>query len=95
LFGPWSPGLDPTERRAQLRSLAALAAVFTGSGSELVAALRDAEHGEAAAAHAFEVLNRLPALTKRRLLSAFGAVTWPRQPSRRGSCAPPNPVKSQ
>ena len=97
-FGPWVAGIDPAERRAQLRSLAALAAAFTGSSSELVAALRDAEHGEAAATHAFEVLNRLPALTKRRLLSTFGAVTWPRQPSRRSAapaCARPDPLKSQ
>jgi hypothetical protein len=29
-FGPWVPGIDPIERTAQLRCLAALAAAFLG-----------------------------------------------------------------
>jgi len=44
-FGPWSPGVDPVERVAQLRSLAGLAAVFCGSHHPLVAELRAAENG--------------------------------------------------
>jgi hypothetical protein len=76
LFGPWSPGLDPIERRAQLRSLATLAAAFLGSSAPVVAALRAAERDEAAAAHALQLLNTVPALKRRRLLSVFGAVTY-------------------
>jgi hypothetical protein len=77
-FGPWSSGLDATERVAQFRSLASLAALMTGSGNPLVQALRQAEHDTAAAALALDLINALPALTRRRLLSTFGAVTWPR-----------------
>jgi hypothetical protein len=76
-FGPWAPNVAPEERRRQFRSLAALAAAFTGSGSALVLALREAERDDGAAAWALEVLNGLPALTRRRILSTFGAVTWP------------------
>jgi hypothetical protein len=76
-FGPWAPDIAPEERRRQFRSLAALAAAFTGSGSALVVAMRAAELDDAAAARALEVLNGLPALTRRRILSTFGAVTWP------------------
>jgi hypothetical protein len=73
-FGPWRPELPATERIAQLRCLAGLAAVFRGSHYPLVAALRKAEHDAAALAQA----SGMPALVKLRLLSTFGAVTWPR-----------------
>jgi hypothetical protein len=86
-FGPWTPAsTSAVERVAQLRSLGALAAVYAGSSSLLVAALRDAESGdEAKAAAAFAALNQVPTRTWRELLSTFGAVTWPRPP--RPSCA--------
>lgn len=77
-FGPWVPGLEPGERTAQLRCLAGLAAVFRGSRDPLVAALREAEHDAAALARASELIERMPALVKRKLLSTFGSVTWPR-----------------
>jgi hypothetical protein len=76
-FGPWAPDVEADERRRQFRSLAALAAAFTGSGSALVLALREAERDDNAAARALEILNDLPSLTRRRILSTFGAVTWP------------------
>jgi hypothetical protein len=79
-FGPWSPGLSAEERKAQFRSLTALAAAFNGAVHPLVAALRDAERDEASAAHALDVLNALPALTRRRMLSVFGAAMWPPKP---------------
>jgi hypothetical protein len=79
-FGPWRPEIDATERVAQLRCLAGLAAVFRGCHDPLVAALREAEHDAAALARASELLERLPALVKRKLLSTFGSVTWPARP---------------
>jgi hypothetical protein len=68
-FGPWSPGLDPGERLARFRSLAGISAAFLGSGHRLVASLRAAETGDAAAGER---------ATRRRMLSVFGAITWPR-----------------
>jgi hypothetical protein len=50
-FGPWSPGVDPVERVAQLRCLAGLAAVFLISRHPLVAALIAAEADNEAAGH--------------------------------------------
>lgn len=81
-FGPWVPGIGSAERKAQFRSLTALVAAFCGSGSPVVAAMRAAERDEAARADALVALNSLPALTRRRLLSTFGAATWPQK--RRG-----------
>jgi hypothetical protein len=58
-FGPWLPGVDPGERKAQFRALAVLAAVFSGWRNPLIGALRQAEHDAAAAAHALELLDAL------------------------------------
>jgi hypothetical protein len=80
IFGPFVPGITETERIAELRSLAVLVAVFTGSENPLVPLLRQAEHDDAAAVRALELLDRVPALTRRRLLSTFGRVTWPAKP---------------
>jgi hypothetical protein len=81
-FGPWSRGIDPIERDAQLRCLAGLAAAFVGSAHPLVAALRTTERDAEAAARALQMPDALPSLTRRRLLTTFGAVTRPksRQP---------------
>ena len=76
-FGPWSPGLNPVERVAQLRCIGGLAAVFLGSDHRLVAVLRRAETDSSALAQALVVVDGLPSLTRRRLLTTFGAVTWP------------------
>jgi hypothetical protein len=78
-FGPWAPGVEADERRRQFRCMAALAAAFTGSQSALVAAMREAERDDNAAGRALELLNDLPALTRRRIVSTFGGVTWPRR----------------
>jgi hypothetical protein len=93
-FGPWTPAsISAVERVAQLRCLGGLAAVYAGSGSPLVAALRAAESGdEAKSADALAALTRVPTRTRRELLSTFGAVTWPRSPRQRcasdsGRCA--------
>jgi hypothetical protein len=82
-FGPFRPGLDPTERIAQWRSLGSIAAMLVGSHHPLVAQLRAAERDEAASAQALDMVDALPSLTRRRLLATFGAVTWPR--SREGN----------
>jgi len=75
-FGPWVRNIDPDERAKQFRSLSALAAVFLGSGHELVGELRAAETDPEAAARALQLLDHVPSLTRRRLLSTFGSVTW-------------------
>jgi hypothetical protein len=80
-FGPWVAGIDPVERGKQFRSLAALTAAFFGSEHRLVLELRQAESDADAAARALDLLDKLPSLTKRRLLSVFGSITWP-QPRR-------------
>jgi hypothetical protein len=75
-FGPWSPDVDPAERIAQLRSLAALGAVSVGSSHPLVAELRAAETNHAAAGRALALLDALPSLTRRRLLATFSTSTF-------------------
>jgi hypothetical protein len=80
-FGPWSAA-DPSERMAQFRTLAALCAAFVGSSHPVLEELRSAERDQAAADRALETFNALPALTRRRILSTWGATMWP--PRRRG-----------
>lgn len=79
-WGPWSPGIvDDVERGKQFRSLQALTAIFFGSGHTLVGELRDAEHGDAyASQRALNLINCLPSRSRRKMLSVFGAITWPR-----------------
>jgi hypothetical protein len=79
VFGPWTPDIDGTERIAQLRCLAGLVAVYCGSANPLVTTLRQAEHDSDALRHASTLLDRVPSLTRRKLLSVFGAITWPRR----------------
>jgi len=72
-FGSCLPGMDPVERKAQLRVLAAPAAVFRGWRNPLKA-LREGEHIAAAGARALKLLDRLPALTRRRVPTVYGEV---------------------
>jgi hypothetical protein len=82
-FGPWVVDLDPAEQRAQLRLIGGIAASFIGCQHPIVAILRRAEGDPVAKAEALRMLNRLPSLTKRRIISTFGGVMWARpQPSR-------------
>jgi hypothetical protein len=78
-FGPWRNEIEPVERIAQLRSLAALAAIYLGSNHNLVVQLRNAENNDEALKTAGALLDRIPALTRRRLLATFGAITWPQR----------------
>jgi hypothetical protein len=77
-FGPWSPTIQREERGKQLRSLASIAHVF-GPHHPLIAELRGAETDAVAFVKAQELVEKLPALTRRRMLSAFSAVTFGRQ----------------
>jgi hypothetical protein len=82
-FGPWTAGdLSPIERAAQLRLLAGVAACFVGSANPVVTTLRRAEHDDDAKAQALALLNGIPSLTRRKIISTFGAVMW--APTRRG-----------
>jgi hypothetical protein len=58
-----------------LRSLAVLAATFLGSAHPLVGTLRAAEADSEAAAHALAMIDGIPSLTRRRMLTTFCRVT--------------------
>jgi hypothetical protein len=81
-FGPWSPACtDQHERACQLRSLAVLVHVMRMPGAfdpaATVIALRRAESGDQhALGDARRMFDLMPALHQRRIISAFGAVTW-------------------
>jgi len=80
LFGPWSPALaDDIERRCQLRCFGGVVACYRGSSDPLIAVLRAAESGGEALDHARLIFDGLPALPQRRIISTFGAVTWPKR----------------
>jgi hypothetical protein len=79
-YGPWSATVPNDERFRQLRCLAGIAAVMLGSAHPLTRKLRLAEDDAMSFVRAQELLNMLPALTRRRLLSIFSAVTWPPKP---------------
>jgi hypothetical protein len=73
-FGPWLRKRADAERRAQLRSLAALSAVFVGSHNPVVRELRLAERDDGALVSAYALFEQLPAIPKRRILATYGAV---------------------
>jgi hypothetical protein len=75
-FGPWTAAITPTERVAQFRLLAGLAALLFGSRNALVLSLRQAERDDVARVRALDLLNAAPALPRRRLIATFGAVMW-------------------
>jgi hypothetical protein len=78
-YGPWSPTVNQVERGKQLRSMAALAAVYLGSDHPLVGELRAAETDAMSFARAQDMVEALPSLIRRRLLSTFTAITFGRQ----------------
>jgi hypothetical protein len=78
-FGPWVVGVDELERRAGLRALAALVAVYCGSDNPVVSALRCAESDIAASDQALAAFDRLPSLWRRRVIAAYAAVMYPRR----------------
>jgi len=82
------PGIEEAERRARFQSLASLVALLTGSGHPLVAELRKAEHEDEAAGRSLALLEALPALTRRKLLSTYAAIHTPDR------SAPVRPVRT-
>lgn len=75
-YGPWSQE-DEIERGKQLRTLAAIAHLQLGANHPLVAQLRAAETDPICLTRAREIIEALPALTRRHLLAAFSILTWP------------------
>jgi hypothetical protein len=79
LFGPWVPDISETERVAGFRALAALTAVFAGSGHVAVGALRRAESDASLSGAAQAAFDGLPALPRRKIISVYAAVMYPRR----------------
>ncbi len=79
-WGPWSDGLDDTERAARCRALAMAVRLHAGrAGADTVAALRRAEDDPEALDGAAASFNRLPTLYARRALASFAALHRPRR----------------
>jgi hypothetical protein len=78
-FGPFRPDVDPVEKVAGLRALAALVAVFAGSDHVVVDLLRRAEADPGASSEALAMFDRLPALPRRKIISVYAAVMHPRR----------------
>jgi hypothetical protein len=80
-YGPFRADRDPVERRCQLRSMGTVAHMLFGVNCELVRFLRAAEDGDAVAlSRAYDAVEALAPLHRRRLLATFSAVTWPHAP---------------
>jgi hypothetical protein len=76
-FGPWRDDLPADERKARVRELRALAHLLAPN-SPLIAALTAAEAGDQTALDAaLDEIDRLPALTRRRLLASYAALSRP------------------
>jgi hypothetical protein len=74
VFGPWATNLDAGERLVRTRSLLALSLVFARSQPAFVEALARASRGDQEAlSQAFKLLDRVPALSRRRLLASYNA----------------------
>lgn len=84
---PWVPDLDPAERLARLRSLRALVQVFAGPRHPLVVALAraEADPSDAAALAAWEAMNTLPSLTRRRILGSLATLLRTPTPTRKAN----------
>jgi hypothetical protein len=81
-YGPWSAD-DETERRCQLRSLVAIAHLQLGPQHPVVHELRAADNDPIAFVRAQELIEALPALTRRGLLATFSSVNRPPKRSAR------------
>jgi hypothetical protein len=69
---------DAIERAAQIGRLCGIAAMLLRSTHPLVALLRQSARDDTALARALEMVDALPSLTRRRLISTFAAVQWAR-----------------
>jgi hypothetical protein len=75
-YGPFSPAIDAVERGKQLRALCAISHLQLGPNHPLTPALRAAENGQEELELAYGLVEALPALTRRRLLSSFAAINY-------------------
>jgi hypothetical protein len=80
LFEPWSPGVSEWDRRAGLRALAALTAVFAGPSHRALAALRKAELSPETADEALAEFDRLPTLRRRQVVAVYARILRPPEP---------------
>ena len=67
-------GVDEIERRARLRELRALAVVYLGAKHPATRSIAEAIADPTAVEAALALLDGVPALRRRRLLAAFGAL---------------------
>jgi dihydroneopterin aldolase len=67
-------GIDEVERRARLRELRVLVAVYCGWDHPAKAALDQAISSNASYEIALEAIDQLPALRRRRLLATYAAL---------------------
>lgn len=82
-WGPFADRIEPCERIARIRVLAAIAHLSCGPRSvELVALLQTSEADAAALPVALAALNRLAPLDKRRIWAAYANLTAPTRPPR-------------
>jgi hypothetical protein len=68
-------GCDAAERIARLREMRALIAIYCGWNSPAKLAIDRALNSGEPIAETLSEINSLPALTRRRLLSSYGALT--------------------
>lgn len=77
-FGLWSTATPPAERLARLRCLRGLVRVFAGPMGERVQdELAAAEADPSRLAGALDMLDRLPAIPRRKALASFAALHRP------------------
>ena len=67
-------GVDETERRARRRELRALAVVYLGAHHPVTRGIAEAIADPAAIEAALALLADVPALRRRRMLAAYGAL---------------------
>lgn len=80
-WGPFTPGLDPCELKARLRSLAAIVRLNLGRDGDLVARMVwCAEQGAVTLDALHAAIERLPAIPKRRIWASYAALTRPQAP---------------
>jgi hypothetical protein len=75
---------DAIERAAQIGRLCGIAAMLLRSSHPLVPLLRRAEQDGAALARALDMIDALPSLTRRRLISSFASTQWAQLRERAG-----------
>lgn len=77
-WGPFVCGLNAGEYIARVRSLTAIALVLAHDHPRLTESLRQAERDPAGLQIAQCELDELPALTRRRVISAYAQIAKPR-----------------